>query len=73
MQEIADEAGKRWQLENASISHRIGLLKVGYINLVVAVASAHRIEGFMACQYIIDQFKEQLPTTKIEKYRIETE
>jgi molybdopterin synthase catalytic subunit len=42
---------------------------VGEINLVVAVASAHRQEGFAACQYIIDQFKLRLPTRKTETYQ----
>ena len=71
LQGIADEARKRWRLENIAISHRIGKLRVGEINLVVAVASAHRSEGFAACQYIIDQFKELMPTSKIEKYQAE--
>ena len=71
LQEIADEARQKWQVENVAISHRIGKLRVGEINLVVAVASAHRSEGFAACQYIIDQFKERMPTSKIEKYQTE--
>jgi molybdopterin synthase catalytic subunit len=71
LQEIAEQARKRWQLENVAISHRIGKLRVGEINLVVAVASAHRGEGFAACQYIIDQFKERMPTSKIEEYQAE--
>ncbi len=69
LREIASEARNRWPIENIAISHRIGRLKVGEINLVVAVASAHRGEGFTACQYIIDQFKEKLPTRKIETYQ----
>ncbi|MFC2044530.1 molybdenum cofactor biosynthesis protein MoaE [Chloroflexota bacterium] len=68
LQGIAEGAKKKWKLENIAISHRIGRLKVGEINLVVAVASVHRIEGFAACQYVIDQFKENLPTSKIETY-----
>jgi len=69
LQEIAKEARQRWQIENIAISHRIGKLKVGEINLVVAVASAHRREGFAACQYAIDQFKQGLPTKKTETYQ----
>ena len=69
LQEIAREARQRWQLENIAISHRVGKLMVGEINLVVAVASAHRSEGFAACQYIIDKFKESLPTRKTETYQ----
>ena len=68
LQEIANETRHRWQIENIAISHRIGKLRVGEINLAVAVASAHRGEGFAACQYVIDQFKLRLPTKKTETY-----
>jgi len=68
LREIASEARRRWQIENIAISHRVGKLRVGEINLVVAVASVHRGEGFTACQYVIDQFKERLPTEKTETY-----
>ncbi len=71
LQRISEQARKRWRLENIAISHRIGTLMVGEVNLVVAVASAHRSEGFAACQYVIDQFKERMPTRKTEKYRAE--
>jgi molybdopterin synthase catalytic subunit len=69
LREIAREAKQRWQIEDIAISHRVGKLRVGEINLVVAVASAHRSEGFTACQYVIDQFKERLPTEKTETYQ----
>jgi len=69
LQEIASEARHRWQIENIAISHRIGKVRVGEINLVVAVASAYRAEGFAACQYAIDRFKQRLPTQKTETYR----
>jgi molybdopterin synthase catalytic subunit len=71
LQEIAEGARGKWQLENVAIVHRIGKLKVGEINLVVAIAAAHRKEGFAACQYIIDRFKERMPTSKKETYREE--
>ena len=69
LSDIADEAKRQWQVNNIAISHRVGQLEVGDINLVVAVASGHRIEGFAACQYIIDQFKQRLPTQKEETYQ----
>jgi molybdopterin synthase catalytic subunit len=69
LQEIAREAEQRWQIHGIAITHRVGKLKVGEINLVVAVASSHRSEGFAACQYVIDQFKERLPTKKTETYQ----
>jgi len=69
LQEIATEAKERWHVEDIAISHRTGKLMVGDINLVVAVASAHRRHGFAACRYIIDQFKRRLPTRKVETYQ----
>ena len=69
LQEIASEARQRWQIDGIAITHRVGKLKVGEVNLVVAVASPHRSEGFAACQYVIDQFKERLPTKKTETYQ----
>ena len=68
LQEIANEVRQKWQINNLAICHRIGKLEVGDINLVIAIASAHRQEGFAACQYAIDQFKQKLPTQKKETY-----
>ena len=68
LREIASEIRQKWQVNNIAIYHRVGKLKVGDINLVVAVASAHRQEGFVACQYAIDRFKQKLPTQKKETY-----
>ena len=69
LRQIATEAGERWQLENVAFTHRIGKLKVGDINLVAAISAAHRQEGFAACQYIIDRFKQAIPTHKTETYQ----
>ena len=68
LQKIASEIRQKWPINNLAICHRIGELKVSDINLVVAIASAHRQEGFAACQYAIDQFKQRLPTQKKETY-----
>ncbi len=68
LKDIAMEVKHKFPIENIGIIHRTGVLKVGDINLVVAVASGHRGEGFSACQYVIDEFKNRLPTVKIETY-----
>jgi len=67
--EIASGARQKWRLNNVAICHRIGMLKVGDINLVVAIAASHRREGFAACRYVIDQFKQKLPAQKKETYQ----
>ena len=69
LQQIVEETRKKWPLNNMSMCHRIGELKPGEINLVVARAAAHRGEGFAACQYAIDRFKQIMPTRKKETYR----
>ena len=69
LREIASEVRQKWQINNLAICHRIGKLKVGDINLVFAIASAHRQEGFAACQYAIDRFKQIIPTHKTETYQ----
>jgi len=68
LQQIATEVRQKWQLNDIAICHRVGKLNVGDINLVIAVASAHRQEAFAACQYAIDCFKQVLPTHKTETY-----
>jgi len=65
---IAAEIKQKWQVENIAICHRVGKLEVGDINFMVAIASAHRREGFAACSYAVDRFKELLPTKKTETY-----
>lgn len=69
LREIADEIKQKWPVNNVAIYHRVGKLEVGDINLVVAIAAAHREEGFAASQYAIDQFKSKLPTKKRETYQ----
>lgn len=66
--EIAGDIRQKFPVNKVVIYHRVGVLQVGDVNLVVAIAAAHRGEGFRACQYAIDQFKEMLPTGKIETY-----
>jgi molybdopterin synthase catalytic subunit len=61
LEQIAEEIGRRWQLEDVSIIHRIGKLRTGEILLVVAIGAPHRVEAFEACQYAIDRFKEVSP------------
>lgn len=68
LREIAEEIKRQWPVVNVAIHHRVGRLEVGDINLVVAIAAAHREEGFAACQYAIDRFKKALPTSKKETY-----
>jgi len=68
LRQIASEALEKWQLNKVALVHRLGKLKVGEINLVICVASAHRQEGFAASKYLVDRFKEVMPARKKETY-----
>jgi molybdopterin synthase catalytic subunit len=69
LSEIAEDIKRKFPVNDVAIYHRVGKLKVGDINLVVAISAAHRGEGFAASQYAVDQFKDKLPTTKRETYQ----
>jgi molybdopterin synthase catalytic subunit len=68
LENIAQDIKRKYPINNVVIYHRVGILKVGDINLVVAVAAAHRTEGIAAVAYAVDLFKERLPTAKKETY-----
>lgn len=69
LNDIAEEIQRKFPVNKVVIYHRIGKLNVGDINLVVAVAAAHRGEGLAAVTYAVDTFKDRLPTAKKETYR----
>jgi len=69
LQSIVDDACRKWPLNAMALVHRTGRLQVGDINLVIAVAAAHRGEAFAACSFAVDEFKARRPTDKTEKYR----
>lgn len=66
MQEIIKEAQQRWQIEAATIQHRIGEIPFGETIVLVAVLSEGRNNSFEACRYIIDMVKVRPPLWKCE-------
>lgn len=68
MQELVQEASKQWPIEKAAIVHRKGMLQIGEVAVVIAIACPHRGEAFAACQWIIDNLKKVVPIWKKEYY-----
>lgn len=66
MTKIAGEIFERWAVKRFSMHHRTGILAVGDIAVVIAVAAPHRREAFEACQYAIDTLKQTVPIWKKE-------
>jgi molybdopterin synthase catalytic subunit len=66
MRRIESEIRARWPVENVSLIHRIGLLRVGEISVLTAVAAPHRAASFEACRYAIERVKADVPVWKKE-------
>jgi molybdopterin synthase catalytic subunit len=68
MSKIAERAIEQWPVERITIHHRTGVLQVGEVPVVIAVAAAHRAAAFEACRFVIDTLKEQVPIWKKEVF-----
>ena len=66
MQKIAEQALAKWPVKKLLIHHRTGVLQIGEIPVIIAVAAAHRTAAFDACRYVIDTLKETVPIWKKE-------
>lgn len=63
---IEAEANERWQLQGASIIHRVGELAPGDNIVLVVTASAHRKDAFEAAEFLMDYLKTRAPFWKRE-------
>jgi molybdopterin synthase catalytic subunit len=66
LEEIVAEAKGRWDIYDALVIHRVGLLRPCDQIVLVAVTSAHRGEAFAACEFIMDYLKTRAPFWKRE-------
>ena len=66
---IVAEAMQRYPVKHALCIHRLGSLQLGEMAVWVGVSSAHRVEAFDACRFIIDEVKHRVPIWKKEHYR----
>lgn len=68
MQKIADDVFEKWPVQKMVIHHRTGVLNIGEVPVVIAVAAAHRAAAFDACRYTIDTLKQTVPIWKKEVF-----
>ena len=57
LQEIVDQANKRWNLIGSTVIHRVGELRPRDQIVFVGVASQHRADAFEAAQFLMDYLK----------------
>jgi len=66
LKSIVTEARERWDLQNVTIIHRIGKLKVNDQIVLVVTTSEHRQAAFESCYFIMDYLKTDAPFRKKE-------
>lgn len=73
MHKIADEMQLRWPVKKLVMVHRLGYVPINEEAVVIMVATAHRKDGFEACQFGIDRLKATVPIWKKEFFKDGTE
>lgn len=63
---IIEQARSRWQLQAATIIHRVGRLALGEAIVLVVTASSHRKDAFAAAEFLMDFLKTEAPFWKKE-------
>ena len=63
---LCDEAMSKWDLVDCLVIHRFGDIKPGDPIVLTAAWSAHRVEAFEACRYLIEELKARAPFWKKE-------
>lgn len=66
LEQIGEEAGKRWSEVRLAIAHRTGHMEIGEASVIIAASAPHRAEAFAACRYAIERLKVILPVWKKE-------
>ena len=67
LDDIVEEARRRFDIHDALVIHRVGALAPGDQIVLVAVTSAHRGMAFDACEFLMDLLKTRAPFWKKER------
>ena len=66
VEEIADDACRRWPIEGVRAIHRYGELFPGETIVMVMTMSKHRSDAFHAAEFLMDYLKSKAPFWKKE-------
>jgi molybdopterin synthase catalytic subunit len=66
LQKIIEHTQQHWQILEVLLIHRVGLLLPNQPIVLIAVWSAHRLDAFEACRYIMEALKSTAPFWKKE-------
>jgi molybdopterin synthase catalytic subunit len=66
--EVAAEFAGREGVHAVAVEHRVGLLGIGDVAIVAAVAASHRGQAFSTCSDLVDRVKQKLPVWKHQHF-----
>ncbi len=66
LHDLANQAIERFGVLSIAMSHRVGIVKANQDIVSIHVGSAHRKPAFNACEWLIDELKQQAPLWKKE-------
>ncbi len=66
LEDIREEAARRWTLQGLTILHRVGRMLPGDVIVAVIACSRHRQNAFDACSFTMDFLKTEAPFWKLE-------
>lgn len=66
IQEICKEAMEKFKVLDINVVHRVGKVELKEDSIAICVASAHRKDAFLACEFVIDNIKEKTPIWKMD-------
>ncbi|MDO8426808.1 MAG: molybdenum cofactor biosynthesis protein MoaE [Deltaproteobacteria bacterium] len=66
LKDIRERALKNFDIIEMAIVHRTGRIEIGEDIVLIAAASAHRNDAFMACEWAITELKRTTPIWKRE-------
>ncbi len=66
LNDLVDDARRRWSINLVTIIHRVGTLSLGEQIVFIGVTSMHRQAAFDACEFLIDFLKIKAPFWKLE-------
>jgi molybdopterin synthase catalytic subunit len=66
MNKLRDEAIEKFDLLDARIVHRVGVVGAGEQIVFIAAGAEHRAPALQACRWLIDELKQRVPIWKKE-------
>ncbi len=66
MQELVDEAMRKFPVREIKLIHRLGRVEIGETSVLIVVSSAHRGAAYEASRWLIDTLKSTVPIWKRE-------